>query len=330
MMCMSQPEYSVIDTHTAGEPTRIVASFPLHGETIAELSDDMRTNHDWFRRFILEEPRGHSDMFGAILCPPKRKGCDLGAFWMHNGGYLDMCGHGLIGIVTWAVQTKVIQPKETIFVDTPVGVVKALVRYDGRRVHSVSFQNVPAFKLRTINITLENKSIPLDILFGGEFFAHVEAKELGVEIEPANKALLIDLGMKIKKIVNAEEDVIHPDFPHIAGVELVEFAGPPKSKDANLQNVVVFGQGQIDRSPCGTGTCAKMALLYSRGELRVGDEFIHESILRTKFRGRILGTTTVGQYDAIVPEITGSAYITGFNRLLFDEDDPLVRGFLLL
>jgi proline racemase len=330
MMCMPQPEYSVIDTHTAGEPTRIVASFPLHGETIAELSDDMRTNHDWFRRFILEEPRGHSDMFGAILCPPKRKGCDLGAFWMHNGGYLDMCGHGLIGIVTWAVQTKVIQPKETIFVDTPVGVVKALVRYDGRRVHSVSFQNVPAFKLRTINITLENKSIPLDILFGGEFFAHVEAKELGVEIEPANKALLIDLGMKIKKIVNAEEDVIHPDFPHIAGVELVEFAGPPKSKDANLQNVVVFGQGQIDRSPCGTGTCAKMALLYSRGELRVGDEFIHESILRTKFRGRILGTTTVGQYDAIVPEITGSAYITGFNRLLFDEDDPLVRGFLLL
>jgi proline racemase len=330
MMCMSQPEYSVIDTHTAGEPTRIVASFPLHGETIAELSDDMRTNHDWFRRFILEEPRGHSDMFGAILCPPKRKGCDLGAFWMHNGGYLDMCGHGLIGIVTWAVQTKVIQPKETIFVDTPVGVVKALVRYDGRRVHSVSFQNVPAFKLRTINITLENKPIPLDILFGGDFFAHVEAKELGVEIEPANKALLIDLGMKIKKIVNAEEDVIHPDLPHIAGVELVEFAGPPKSKDANLQNVVVFGQGQIDRSPCGTGTCAKMALLYSRGELRVGDEFIHESILRTKFRGRILGRTTVGQYDAIVPEITGSAYITGFNRLLFDEDDPLVRGFLLL
>ena len=323
-------EYSVVDTHTAGEPTRIVTSFPLHGETIAELKDDMRTNHDWFRRFILEEPRGHNDMFGAVLCPPKRKGCDLGAFWMHNGGYLDMCGHGLIGIVTWAVQTKIIEPKEAICVDTPAGVVKATVHYDGRRVHSVTFQNVPAFKLRTIDITLENKSIPVDILFGGDFFAHVEAEKLGVELEPANKALLIELGMKIKKIVNAKENVTHPDLSHVNGVELVEFAGPPKSRDAHSQNVVVFGRGQIDRSPCGTGTCSKMALLYSRGELRVGDEFIHESILRTKFRGRILARTMVGHYEAIVPEITGSAYITGFNRLLFDENDPLVNGFLLL
>ena len=157
----------------------------------------------------------------------------------------------------------------------------------------------------------------------------MKAKELGVDLEPWNKTVLIDLGIEIKKIVNAQEKVVHPNLPHINRVELVEFAGPPKSKDAHAQNAVVFGRGQLDRSPCGTGTCAKMALLHSEGELRVGDAFVHESILRTKFKGRIISETRVGDYDAIVPEITGSAYITGFNKLVFDENDPLVNGFLL-
>jgi proline racemase len=328
-MLLSQREYSVVDTHTAGEPTRIVTDFPLRGETIAQLKDDMQTNHDWFRRFVLEEPRGHSDMFGAILCPPKRKGCDLGAFWMHNGGYLDMCGHGLIGVVTYAVQTKIIEPKEEILIDTSAGIVKTRVRYQGNRVQTVSFENVPAFRLRTVNVTLGHKLISVDLLFGGDFFAHLKAKELGVDLEPWNKTVLIDLGIEIKKIVNAQEKVVHPNLPHINRVELVEFTGPPKSKDAHAQNVVVFGRGQLDRSPCGTGTCAKMALLHSEGELRVGEAFVHESILRTKFKGRIISETKVGDYDAIVPEITGSAYITGFNKLVFDENDPLVNGFLL-
>lgn len=326
---LSTREYTVIDTHTAGEPTRIVTDFPLVGETIAELTRDMQTNQDWFRRFIMKEPRGHSDMFGAILCPPKRKECDLGAFWMHNGGYLDMCGHGLIGVVTCAVQTKIIEPKDEILVDTSAGVVRAKVHYDGDRIRSVSFENVPAFKLRTVNVTLDNRSFPVDLLFGGNFFAHVEAKEFPVELEPWNKNVLIDLGMKIKKIVNSQEKVTHPNLPHINSVELVEFTGPPKSQDAHAQNVVVFGRGQIDRSPCGTGTCAKMALLHSEGKMRVGDVFVHESIIRTKFNGRILGKTKIGDYDAILPEITGSAYITGFNRLIFDENDTLVHGFLL-
>jgi len=328
-MLLSQREYSVVDTHTAGEPTRIVTDFPLRGETIAQLKDDMQTNHDWFRRFVLEEPRGHSDMFGAILCPPKRKGCDLGAFWMHNGGYLDMCGHGLIGVVTYAAQTKIIEPKEEILIDTSAGIVKTRVRYQGSRVQTVSFENVPAFRLRTVNVTLRHKLISVDLLFGGDFFAHLKAKELGVDLEPWNKTVLIDLGIEIKKIVNAQEKVVHPNLSHINRVELVEFTGPPKSKDAHAQNAVVFGRGQLDRSPCGTGTCAKMALLHSEGELRVGEAFVHESILRTKFTGRIISETKVGDYDAIVPEITGSAYITGYNKLVFDENDPLVNGFLL-
>lgn len=240
-----------------------------------------------------------------------------------------MCGHGLIGVVTYAVQTKIIEPKEEILIDTSAGVVKTRVRYQGNRVQTVSFENVPAFRLRTVNVTLGRKLISVDLLFGGDFFAHVKAKELGVDLEPWNKTVLIDSGIEIKKIVNAQEKVVHPNLPHINRVELVEFAGPPKSKDAHAQNAVVFGRGQLDRSPCGTGTCAKMALLHSEGELRVGDAFVHESILRTKFKGRIISETKVGDYDAIVPEITGSAYITGFNKLVFDENDPLVNGFLL-
>jgi len=206
-MLLSQREYSVVDTHTAGEPTRIVTDFPLRGETIAQLKDDMQTNHDWFRRFVLEEPRGHSDMFGAILCPPKRKGCDLGAFWMHNGAYLDMCGHGLIGVVTYAVQTKIIEPKEEILIDTSAGVVKTRVRYQGNRVQTVSFENVPAFRLRTVNVTLGRKLISVDLLFGGDFFAHVKAKELGVDLEPWNKTVLIDLGIEIKKMIGKSRAV---------------------------------------------------------------------------------------------------------------------------
>ena len=326
---LSKREYSVVDTHTAGEPTRIVTDFPLRGETITELKSDMQTNHDWLRRFLLEEPRGHNDMFGAVLCPPKRKGCDFGAFWMHNGGYLDMCGHGLIGLITCAVQTKIVEPKEELLVDTSAGIVKGRITYDGERVQAVSFENVPAFKLRTINISLDGRIIPVDLLFGGDFFAHVDAAELGVELEPNNKSVLIDLGMKIKKIISTQEKVIHPSLPHINWVEHVDFGGPPKSKEAHAQNVDVFGRGQIDRSPCGTGTCAKMALLHSKGRLQVGDVFINESILRTKFTGRILAETRINGYDAIVPQITGSAYVTGFQRLIFDETDPLAYGFLL-
>jgi len=326
---LSKREYSIVDTHTAGEPTRIVTDFPLRGETITEMKSDMQTNHDWFRRFLLEEPRGHKDMFGAVLCPPKRTSCDLGAFWMHNGGYLDMCGHGLIGLITCAIQTKIIKPKEEILIDTSAGVVKAKVKCDGERVEAVSFENVPSFRLRTIEISLDDKVIHVDLLFGGDFFAHVNAQELGVELEPNNIQVLVELYTRIKKIISTHEKVVHPNLPHINWVEHVDFAGPPKSKGAHAQNVDVFGRGQIDRSPCGTGTCAKMALLHSKGQLQVGEAFINESILRTKFIGRILAETRINGYDAIVPQITGSAYITGFQRLIFDETDPLAYGFLL-
>jgi len=296
---------------------------------MAEVKVQMQSKHDWFRRFVMREPRGHNDMFGAVLFPPKRKGCDLGVVFMDNGGYLDMCGHGIIGVITCAVQMGIIKPKPEIMIDTPAGTVKTRIQRRRRRVKSVSFENVPAFKFRTTEVENAGRSIPVDIAFGGNVFAHVYARDVGIKIEPENKNEIIDLGMKILDAINSREKIVHPEHPGINTVQEAQFSGPPKSKGAHAQNVVIFGKGQMDRSPCGTGTCAKMAILHSEGKLGIGDWFVHESIIRTKIKGRLLAETKVAEYDAVIPEIVGSAYITGFNRLVHDAKDPLADGFLL-
>jgi len=292
-----------------------------------EIKRQFQMSHDWFRNFLLNEPRGHRDMFGAVLFPPKRAECDLGVIFMDSGGYLDMCGHGIIGVVTCAVETGIIRPKSNISVDTPAGVVKTHIDYHRGKVDSVSFQNVPAFKLETTQIEISGKSIPVDIVFGGNFFALVHSEAVGIAIEPRYITKIIDLGIRIREAVNSKK-FSNPEIPEIK-VELVEFSGPPKSKDADAQNVVVFGRGQIDRSPCGTGTCAKMAALYSEGMLKLQERFVHESIIGTRFSGKLIAETKVAGCKAVIPEITGSAYITGFNRLVLDEKDPLAAGFLI-
>lgn len=171
--------------------------------------------------------------------------------------------------------------------------------------------------------------LTLDISFGGSFFAMVDAEKVGIDISPANSQKLNDLGMKIVHAVNEQVEIKHPVLEHIKTVDLCEFYGPAKSEDADVQNVVVFGQGQVDRSPCGTGTSAKMALLYAQGKMKVGEEIVNESIICTKFKGKILEETKVGEYDGIIPEITGSAYVTGFSQFLVDEEDPVKYGFVL-
>lgn len=296
---------------------------------MADVKMEMQSKHDWFRRFLMREPRGHNDMFGAVLFPPKRKGCDLGVVFMDNGGYLDMCGHGIIGVITCTVQIGIIRAKPEILVDTPAGTVKTRIQYRKRQVQSVSFENVAAFKIRTTEVKVAGRSIPVDIAFGGNVFAHVYAGDVGIKIEPENKNEIIDLGMKIRDAINAQEKIAHPENPGINKVQEVQFSGPPKSEGVHAQNVVVFGQGQMDRSPCGTGTCAKMALLHSEGKLGIGDWFVHESIIKTRMKGRLLAKAKVAEYDAVIPEIVASAYITGFNRLVRDRRDPLGDGFLL-
>lgn len=325
-----------IDSHTMGEPTRIVVGgVPnIPGKTMPEKKQYLEEHLDYVRTAIMLEPRGHSDMFGSIITQPTKEEADLGIIFMDGGGYLNMCGHGSIGACTVAVEegmVPVTEPETDIILEAPAGLVKGKVKVQNGKAKEVSVVNVPAFLYkRDIEINVPDIGrITMDISFGGSFFAIVKAESLGVEIEPSNSQKLIKLGMKVIKAVNEQVDIQHPILSHIKTVDLCEIYGPAKSKNATLQNVVVFGQGQLDRSPCGTGTSAKMATLYAKGKLKMNEEFIYESIIQTKFKGKVIGETKVGEYDAVIPEITGSAYITGHNQFFIDSEDPVKYGFVL-
>lgn len=326
----------VIDSHTMGEPNRtIVGGLPtISGKTMAEKKEYLENNLDYIRTAIMHEPRGHNDMFGSIITFPTMAEADLGIIFMDGGGYLNMCGHGTIGAATIAVETgmvEVIEPVTDIALEAPAGLVKAKVKVEDGKAKEVSVVNVPSFLYKKdVQVELpEVGKVTFDISFGGSFFAIVRDTELKVNIEPNNTNIIIERAMKLREIINREIKVQHPTKSHIRTVDLVEIYGEAKSDDADYQNVVVFGSGQVDRSPCGTGTSAKMATLYAKGELQINEPFLYESIIGTKFKGRVLEETKVGKFNAIIPEITGSAFITGFNHLVIDEEDPVKHGFAL-
>ena len=230
------------------------------------------------------------------------------------------------------VDVKATDREKEVVLEAPAGIIRATAHLsEPFVVDSVSFKNVPAFLYKkdvTINVP-DLGQIKLDVSFGGSFFAILPIKEVNEKIEPKNSEKLAEVGMKILKAANEQIKVQHPTMPYINTIDLVEMYGEPKSKDATMQNVVVFGDGQVDRSPCGTGTSAKMATLYAKHELGLHEKFVYESILNTKFTGQVLEETKVGNQKAVIPEVTGSAYITGFNTLLFDPKDPLSEGFIL-
>lgn len=282
----------------------------------------------------MHEPRGHNDMFGSIITTPTLPEADLGIIFMDGGGYLNMCGHGTIGAATIAVETGMVEftePITNIIFDSPAGLVRTKVRVVNGKAKEVSVVNVPSFLYKKdVQVDVpEIGKVTFDISFGGSFFAIVKDSELGVAIDPKNTNIIIERAMELRNIINKEIEVKHPTHPHIKTVDLVEVYGNPKSDGADYQNVVIFGSGQADRSPCGTGTSAKMAALYAKGELGINEPFTYESIINTKFKGRILEETTVGEFKAVIPEITGSAFITGFNHLVIDEEDPVAYGFIL-
>lgn len=325
-----------IDSHTMGEPTRIVVGgVPnIPGSTMPEKKAYLEEHLDYLRTAIMLEPRGHNDMFGSILTQPTTDKADIGIIFMDGGGYLNMCGHGSIGASTVAVETgivKAVEPVTKLTLEAPAGLIQASVKVENGSAKEVSITNVPAFLYKK-DVEIEVPDIGkvvMDISFGGSFFAIVKAENLGIEIETKNAQKLIEIGMKVIKAVNEQVEIQHPTLSHIKTVDLCEIWGPAKSKDATYQNAVVFGQGQLDRSPCGTGTSAKMATLHARGELKVNEDFVYESIINTKFKGKILGLTKVGDYDAVIPQITGSAYITGHNQFFIDPEDPVKYGFIL-
>lgn len=324
-----------VESHTMGEPLRlVVGGIPnLKGNTIPEKRDYFIEHYDYLRTALMLEPRGHKDMFGAILTQPTMPEADVGVIFMHGKGFHNMCGHGTIATNTILVETGLVdvtEPVTTIHMEAPAGLVTVHVKVEDGRAKEVSFENVPAF-LYQEQVPVEvpgRETVTVDIAFGGSFFAMLDAEQLGIDICPENTDALIKAGMEIIEAANRQIPVIHPELPHIKTIDLCEIYGPAKSPDADLQNITIF-DGQIDRSPCGTGTSAKVAALWARGKLKLGEPFVYESVIGTKFTGRALRETMVGPYRAVVPEITGSAYITGHSQFLIDDEDPVKYGFSL-
>ncbi len=326
-----------IESHTAGEPLRlIVDGFPrVEGATMLERREWVRENHDHLRTALMLEPRGHSDMYGALLTEPEHADSDAGVLFMHNEGYSTMCGHGVIAVVTIAIERGLIVPRAgrgEIVLDTPAGAVRAKAttrQVDGAtRVESVRFVNVPSFILHAgVPVRLGGRELRADIAFGGAFYAIADAESAGIPIVRERLADLRHAGMAIKNALEASLQIVHPIEPGLHGIYGTIFTGPPSSDAAHLRNVTIFADAEVDRSPCGTGTCAVMAVLAAMGLLQPEHAFVHESLIGTRFRGTIVGETMVADVPAIVPEIEGEAYITGESTFVLDDRDPLRLGF---
>ena len=331
---MYQHVLTAVDTHTAGEPTRfVVAGIPfLHG-TMAEKRRQLQEEYDFIRTTLMHEPRGHADMFGAILTEPHRAEAHIGVVFMDTGGYLAMCGHGSIGAVVVALSTGLVplqQPTTDVILDTPAGLVHGRAHVADGQIQHVAVENVPGFLYRSdVEVHTPGGPLQVDISFGGNFFALVAAESLGLEVKLAHLPALIEQGVAIRAAIDEQVDVIHPTQPHINTVDLVEIYQDLEGEEADCRNVVVFGEAQADRSPCGTGTSAKMAALYAKGKLAMQRPFVNQSIIGTRFTGRLLREEPIGDFTAVVPEISGNAYITGFQQFVVDPRDPLKFGFHL-
>jgi trans-L-3-hydroxyproline dehydratase len=328
-----------IDAHTAGEPLRLIGQgFPqVEGRTVLEQREFVREHYDQLRRALMLEPRGHADMYGALLTAPEHPGSHAGVLFMHNEGFSTMCGHGVIAVTTIVIERNLITvPRAAdgtarLVLDSPAGPIAATARMSGGRVTSVSFRNVPSFVLHAaLPIRTGTREVRVDVAFGGAFYAIVDSESVGIPVLGERLPELRRVGMEIKHAVENAVKVEHPLEPQLRGIYGTIFTGQPSDETADLRNVTIFADAEVDRSPCGTGTAAVMAVLSAMGILGLPQQvFTHESIIGTKFRGRIAEITSVGEIDAIVPEIEGEAYITGENTFLIDERDPLAFGFRL-
>jgi trans-L-3-hydroxyproline dehydratase len=327
---------TAIDAHTAGEPLRVITGGlpPVPGETILAKRKFAMENLDQIRTALMWEPRGHADMYGCILTEPVTDDGHLGVLFLHNDGFSSMCGHGIIGLVTVALDTGLIEAdsdEPVVRIDTPAGRVTATAILQEGRVREVSFRNVPSFLLmgdREIDLPGRGK-IRYDVAFGGAFYAFCNAGQLGLQLTPDYYSELIDTGRQIKKAVSAAEQITHPLEEDLSFLYGTIFISEPHHSGNHSRNVCVFADGEVDRSPTGTGVSARAAILHARGELETGEAFRVESILGTCFTGRIAEKTQFGPYEAVIPEVSGSASICGRNELLIDPDDPLKQGFLL-
>ena len=327
--------FSAVDSHTEGMPTRVITGGvgPIPGATMRERRLHFIEHLDHLRLLLMREPRGHGAMSGAILQPPAREDADWGVVFIEVSGSLPMCGHGTIGVATVLVETGMVavtEPETVVRLDTPAGLVEARVAVRDGRAESVTLRNVPAFVLtrdREVEVPGLGR-VAYDMAFGGNFYALVPAASVALTVDPARADELIDAGLRTMAAIDAADRPVHPEDERIGGCHHVVFHEPGRD-GAHARAATSIHPGWLDRSPCGTGTSARMAQLHARGELALGEPFVNESVIGTRFTGRLVGETTAGGLPAVVPEITGRAWITAMGQYLLDPADPFPAGFAL-
>ncbi len=330
---MARHTFTCIDAHTCGNPVRVVTGGApaLDAGDASARRAQFAAQYDWIRTGLMFEPRGHDMMSGSVLYPSSREDCDLGVVFIETSGCLPMCGHGAVGTVTVAIEHDLVTPSRegVLRLDTPAGPVEASYKRDGDGVESVRIRNVASY-LALEGVSVEAPGIGalgVDIAYGGNFYAIVEPQANYRDLDDLTPLDIQRLSPLLRDALNAAVEVVHPEDSSIFGVSHILWTGKAKSPGADARNAVFYGRKAIDRSPCGTGTSARMAQLAARGALEVGGEFVHESIIGSLFHGRIEETTTVGNHPAIIPSIEGWARITGFNTIVIDERDPYAHGF---
>jgi 4-hydroxyproline epimerase len=333
---MAHKKFFCIDAHTCGNPVRLVAGGGplLEGNSMMEKRLHFLREYDWIRKGLMFEPRGHDMMSGSILYPPHDPQNDIGVLFIETSGSLPMCGHGTIGTITIAIEEGLVTPKTPgqLRIETPAGLVLIEYKQEGKKVLSVKLTNVPAF-LYASNLEVECPDlgkIKVDVAYGGNFYAIVDPQENFPGLEHFTADQLISWSRVCRKLLNEQYSFIHPENENIKGLSHLLWAGKPIAPTSTARNAVFYGDKAIDRSPCGTGTSARMAQWYAKGKLKKGDAFIHESIIGSTFTGRIEAETTVNGQPAIVPSIEGWARVTGYNTIIIDDDDPYAHGFQVI
>lgn len=322
-----------IDGHTAGNPVRLVAGGAplLRGASMSERRQDFLARFDWIRTGLCFEPRGHDMMSGGFLYPPTQADADVGILFIETSGCLPMCGHGTIGMVTFGLEHGLIQPAEPgkLRIEVPAGVIDIAYTQEGDKVTAVRITNVPSYvAARGIEVDIEGIGpLSIDVAYGGNYYAIIEPQGAYTGLDDLGASRLIDLSLRIREAVRAKFEPVHPLDSTIRGVSHVLWADKPRGDGADGRNAVFYGDKAIDRSPCGTGTSARLAHLAAAGKLAVGDRFVHESYIGSRFIGRVEAETRLGDQPAIIPSVEGSAIATGFNTIWIDRVDPFWEGF---
>lgn len=333
---MAKRTFSCIDAHTCGNPVRVVSggSPLLSGSSIFEKRLHFLEEYDWIRKGLMFEPRGHDMMSGSILYPPNDPKNDIAVLFIETSGCLPMCGHGTIGTVTIALEEGLVTPKipGSLRLETPAGLVKVSYVQEGKKVRSVTLTNVPSYlHSESLEVNCPDLGwLNVDVAYGGNYYAIIDPQDNFAGIEHHSTQQLIPWSRAIRKEMNERYTFQHPLNPKIGGLSHVLWTGKTLDKSSTARNAVFYGEKAIDRSPCGTGTSARMAQWHAKGKLRQGTPFIHESIIGSKFTGRVVDTTAVGKYPAIIPSIEGWAQVTGYQTIFLDDDDPFVEGFSVI